>query len=433
VITGTAQEGKILTASATSGQSDNPVTYQWFSSANSYTTAIGTGASYTVKEADEGATIEVVATATNGNGVKVSATSLATPPVLDAAPTVTTPTIRGTAREGNTLTASASAGQSDNTVTYQWFSSADGFTTAIGAGKTYVVQEGEEGSTIKVVATVTNGNSVPISATSVATAAVLDAAPTVTRPTISGVTQEGQVLTAAASAGQSDNAVTYQWFSSANNYNTAIGSGATYTIQEGDEGHRIEVVATATNSNGVTVSRTSAATATVVEPAPTLSVNPAVTVAAGGSKALGIVVNGDSDDSLKLVISGVPNFETVTAAGATAVVTHQGATSTYTFNSLPTADWNNGLVVNSLNPAQPLVTNTFTVTASNTTPNEAATAPSKTIAVTDPPAGYGSTMLMAQYAAAGFQSEFGGGAGGFITTPNPEAVHSEPPSLTKPT
>jgi hypothetical protein len=42
-------------------------------------------------------------------------------------------------------------------------------------------------------------------------------------------------------------------------------------------------------------------------------------------------------------------------------------------------------------------------------------------------------MLMAQYAAAGFQSEFGGGAGGFITTPTPEAVHSQPPSLTKPT
>jgi hypothetical protein len=48
-------------------------------------------------------------------------------------------------------------------------------------------------------------------------------------------------------------------------------------------------------------------------------------------------------------------------------------------------------------------------------------------------AGDKSTMLMAQYAAAGFQSGVGGGAGGFITTPTPEAVHSEPPSLTKPT
>ena len=60
--------------------------------------------------------------------------------------------------------------------------------------------------------------------------------------------------------------------------------------------------------------------------------------------------------------------------------------------------------------------------------------------VVDPPlasapngAGDKSTMLLAQYAAAGFQSGVGGGAGGFTTTPTPEAVLSEPPSLTKPT
>jgi len=43
------------------------------------------------------------------------------------------------------------------------------------------------------------------------------------------------------------------------------------------------------------------------------------------------------------------------------------------------------------------------------------------------------TMLMAQYAAAGFQSGVGGGAGGYTTTPLPEAVFGEPPPLTKPT
>ncbi|MEH2476841.1 VCBS repeat-containing protein [Nitrobacteraceae bacterium AZCC 2146] len=61
--------------------------------------------------------------------------------------------------------------------------------------------------------------------------------------------------------------------------------------------------------------------------------------------------------------------------------------------------------------------------------------------VVDPPlasapntggAGDRSTMLMAQYAAAGFQSGVDGGAGGYTTTPMPEAVF-EPPSLTKPT
>jgi hypothetical protein len=72
------------------------------------------------KEGDEGFTIEVKATAINGNGATVSATSAATAAVLDAAPTITTPTIMGTAQEGQTLTASASSGQSDNAVTYAW-------------------------------------------------------------------------------------------------------------------------------------------------------------------------------------------------------------------------------------------------------------------------------------------------------------------------
>ena len=54
------------------------------------------------------------------------------------------------------------------------------------------------------------------STTSAATAAVLDAAPTITTPVISGTVQEGQTLTASASSGQSDNPVTYAWYSSAN-------------------------------------------------------------------------------------------------------------------------------------------------------------------------------------------------------------------------
>ena len=117
-IAGTAEEGDTLTASASSGQSDNAVTYQWEenSGPNGAFVAIAnaTGATYQVQESDEGFQIEVVATATNDNGVTISATSLATSAVLDAAPTVTTPTIAGTAEEGDTLTASASSGQSDN-------------------------------------------------------------------------------------------------------------------------------------------------------------------------------------------------------------------------------------------------------------------------------------------------------------------------------
>ena len=295
-ITGTAQEGQMLTASASSGQGDNPVTYAWYSSADSYTTAIGSGATYQVKEGDEGFTIEVKATATNDNGATVSATSAATSAVLDAAPTITTPTITGTAQEGQTLTASASSGQSDNPVTYAWYSSADGYTTAIGTGTTYQVQEGDEGFTIEVKATATNDNGVTVFATSAATSAVLDAAPTVTTPTISGTAQEGQTLTASASSGQGDNPVTYAWYSSADSYTTAIGSGATYQVKEGDEGFSIEVKATATNDNGATVSATSVAPSAVLDAAPTITTPTISGTAQEGQTLTASASSGQSDN-----------------------------------------------------------------------------------------------------------------------------------------
>ena len=112
------------------------MSYAWYSSADGYTTAIGSGSTYLVKEGDEGFTIEVKATATNEQSLTATATSTPTSAVIDAAPTVTAPTISGTAQEGQTLTASATAGQPDNPVTYAWYSSADGYTNPIGSGST---------------------------------------------------------------------------------------------------------------------------------------------------------------------------------------------------------------------------------------------------------------------------------------------------------
>src|SRR5438067_744093 len=266
VVSGAAQEGETLTASASSGQSDNAVTYQW--QRDGQDIAGATGSTYLVLEGDEGHTLDVVATATNDNGLTASQTSAATAAVLDTAPTVSVPLVSGTAREGETLTASASSGQSDNAVNYAWYSSADGYTTAIGTGASYVVREADEGNTIEVRATATNDNGLTASQTSAATATVLDTAPTVSVPLVSGTAREGETLTASASSGQSDNAVNYAWYSSADGYTTPIGSGPSYQVQEGDEGFTIEVRATATNDDGVTASQTSAPTAAVLDAAP---------------------------------------------------------------------------------------------------------------------------------------------------------------------
>jgi VCBS repeat-containing protein len=146
---------------------------------------------------------------------------------------------------------------------------------------------------------------------------VLDKAPTVSTPTIDNTTpKEGDTLTASASAGQGDNAVTYQWFSSADSYTNPIGTGATYVVKEGDEGFQIEVKATATNDNGVTVSATSTPTAAVLDKAP-----PVITVGPTDSTTGSVV---EDPSVVTLTTSGTLSFsDLVLSATHTAAATSQ--------------------------------------------------------------------------------------------------------------
>ena len=137
-----------------------------------------------------------------------------------------------------------------------------------------------------------------------------------------------------------------------------------------------------------------------------------LTVAAHGSAPLGIVLTAvDSDDTLSVSISGVPGFESVTAAGATPTITKHGGTFTYTFNALPSADWNNGLIIHSTFAGKGHPTNPLAVTASNTTAGEFSTAAARTISVTDPPAtttpSYQGLALLNQFLAAGLHEQNG--------------------------
>jgi Ca2+-binding RTX toxin-like protein len=259
-ISGTVQEGQTVHASATGLESDWAVTYQWQQDGNNIGGATGT--SYTLTEADEGHTIGVVATVTNDNGL--TATSSAGPTVvLDQAAGFTAgASISGTAQEGQTLTASGK--EADWAVTYQW--QQDGHDISGATGATYVVQEGDEGHTIDVVATVTNDDNLTATSTSAATGSVLDqAAGFSAGASISGTAQEGQTLTASATGKEADWAVTYQWQQDGHNISGA--TGATYVVQDGDEGHTIDVVATVTNDDNLTATSTSAATGSVLDQA----------------------------------------------------------------------------------------------------------------------------------------------------------------------
>ena len=153
-VAGTAQEGQTLTADP----SGVVTGYQWQTLTGSTWSNIAgaTNATYVVQEADEGNQLRVHVTSSGG-----SADSAATAAVTDIAPTLTTPVISGTAQEGQTLTATAAvANDSDALVTYQWQANhGSGFANITGAtGLSYVVQEGDEGAQLQLVATSTDSD-----------------------------------------------------------------------------------------------------------------------------------------------------------------------------------------------------------------------------------------------------------------------------------
>jgi hypothetical protein len=131
-------------------------------------------------------------------------------------------------------------------------------------GSTYRVTEANEGHKIRVAASFKDDTGQTASATSAATAAVLDVKPTLS-VTSSGTARQGQTLTAhvhETSDGDGGKTI-YHWQMLVGTTwtNIAGATGSTYRVTEANEGHKIRVAATFTDDTGQTVSAASAATA----------------------------------------------------------------------------------------------------------------------------------------------------------------------------
>jgi hypothetical protein len=125
-------------------------------------------------------------------------------------------------------------------------------------------------------------------------------------------------------------------------------------------------------------------------PALTIS-NTSLTVAAGGSVALGITATPvDVDDRLRVQISGLPSYEVITAPSGDNVSRARQANGTYTWTiteaSSAAGTPLTGLTLTSQYTGTGHPVATLTVTASNITSGETATSASTTLSVTDPPA-----------------------------------------------
>ena len=190
-ICGTAQVGQTLTAD-TAGVSDDDglgsgvFEYQWVRSDGTTDTDIAgaTGATYTLVAADEGKTVKVRVSFTDGGGNPESQTSAATPAVTARpnSPAKGAPTISGTAQALRTLTAHTSGisdadGLAGATFTYQWVANHGATDTDIAGAtdSTYTLVDADEGKIIRLRVSFTDDGGNSESLTSAATATVIDA------------------------------------------------------------------------------------------------------------------------------------------------------------------------------------------------------------------------------------------------------------------
>ena len=280
-VTGTAEVGKTLTAD-TSGIADDDglsgatFSYQWIANDGSADTDIqdATDSTYTLVADDEGKTVKVLVSFTDDAGTVETLTSTATNSVAARPNSAATgaPTINGTIQVGETLTADTSGigdadGLNNVSYSYQWVANDGTADTDItdAADSTYTLVAADEDKTVKVQVSFTDdaGNEETLSSAATDAVASLPNSPATGVPTITGVVQVGETLTAEtigiADADGLDNAVfSYQWL--ADDADISGTTGKTYALTEADEDKTVKVQVSFTDDAGNEETLSSAAT-----------------------------------------------------------------------------------------------------------------------------------------------------------------------------
>ena len=167
-ISGTPTEDQTLTASNTLADADGlgVISYQW--QRDGVDIAGATASTYTLLDADVGATITVVASYTDGQGTAESVSSAGVGPIanMNDAPTGSV-TISGIAAEGQILTASNTLADADGlgAISYQWLR--DGVAIGGATASTYTLGVADIGTIITVTASYTDGQGTAESVSSV--------------------------------------------------------------------------------------------------------------------------------------------------------------------------------------------------------------------------------------------------------------------------
>ena len=261
-IRGTARVGQTLSVDvsdidAADGLTSPVFTYQWLSSDGTTETEIpgATDDAYALTDADEGKSIRLRVTFIDDSGNEMILTTAPTSAVAPVPNTAATglPTISGTVRAGETLTADTSGIDDEDGLTnvifsYQWLAADAEIQGA--ASSTYILSDDDAGGTIRVRVSFTDDNDNEESLYSEATAAAAPRpnSPATGTPTIIGAAHVGQTLTADISSIEDtdglDNAVfTYQWVSSDGSADSDIegATASTHVVSDLEMGKTIMV------------------------------------------------------------------------------------------------------------------------------------------------------------------------------------------------
>ena len=273
-ITGTAQVGKTLTASTSDiedadGLDNVGYSYQWL--ANGADIAGATSSSYTLVDADKGKTIQVKVSFRDDKNNPETLTSAATAAVTARpnSPATGAPTISGTVRVGETLTAETSAiadadGMSGAVFSYQWLANDAEITGATSDRYTLVDADLDKAVKVRVIFNDDDDNEEKLTSEATAAVALRPNSPATGAPSISGTAQVGETLTVDTSGiddadGMSGAVFSYQWL--ANGAEIAGATSDTYTLVADDVGKAIKVKVSFRDDRNHQESLTSVATA----------------------------------------------------------------------------------------------------------------------------------------------------------------------------
>ncbi len=263
VLTGNAAQGQVLTVSkGTWSPAATASAYLWERAAtgsSDWTTITGaTGSTYTLGSSDVGDNVRAVLTASNGTG-SGSAPSASVGPIANGAPVNSAaPSLTGTLRVGQTLTAAPGTWSPAGSYSYQWqrSSNSGGTWTAISnaTSSTYVEQTADANDTLRVAVKATD-NVGSATAYSPASGTVSGAPYNTVAPGITGTLRAGSTLTATAGAwSPAATSYSYQWQRSTDGGNTWASisgmTGTTYVLESSDVAAKVRIQVSATNANG---------------------------------------------------------------------------------------------------------------------------------------------------------------------------------------